>query len=68
MTTDKSPARLLNEMIGGLAQSTGGCSQLLHMRQDPRWMMMRKVIESASDVCKQHATISAQKLNGFKKL
>lgn len=61
--TEKTPAKLLNDLIGGLSQASGACSQLVHMRQDPRFMLLRKTIDSASSVCKAHAQFSATKLN-----
>ncbi len=64
--TEKSAPKLLNDAVDGLAQASGACSQLIHTRQDPRFMLMRKTIEMVSDICKQQATYAASIVTGVR--
>lgn len=54
--------KLLNELIEGLTQAIGGCSQLTHTMQDPRWMQMREMIELARERVMYEASFEARKI------
>lgn len=54
--------KLLNELIEGLTQAIGACSQLTHTMQDPRWMTMREMVELAREGATLTATFEARKI------
>jgi hypothetical protein len=57
---------ILNSMIEALGQASGGCSQLLHHKKDPRWLIMRNGIDLARDAAINMATFQAQKITAIK--
>ncbi len=60
--------RLLNDLIESLGQASGATSQLIHMHQDPRWMMIRDALDLAREGCIGLATFQARKVTPVKPL
>lgn len=60
--TQSEQPKILNTMIESLAQASGGCSQLVHARQDPRFINMRWMVDRARDACIQVAQFEAGKI------
>lgn len=58
--------KILNKMIDGLAQASGGCSQLIHLMHDPRWVALRNGIDFAREGCINVATFQATKITVIK--
>jgi len=67
MTQEQSAPKLLNQAIDGLKQASGGCSQLLHTRTDPRWLVLRQAIDLTTDGLIGLATFAASQITGIKK-
>jgi len=58
--------RILNELIEGLRQASGGCSQLTHALGDPRWMMIRECVDLTQEGVLSLATFAASKVSTVK--
>lgn len=58
----KPETRILNELVAGLTQAAGACSQFTHVLQDPRWMGVRHTIDMCKEYCVAKATIQAVKV------
>jgi len=58
--------KILNGLIEGLAQASGGCSQLIHLHSDPRFMNLRWAIDQARQACISVATYEARKITRVK--
>lgn len=58
--------KILNTMIESLAQAAGGCSQLIHHNQDPRFLILRTAIDEMRDWCVSHATFQARKITNIR--
>jgi len=54
---EPNQAILIKEFIEGLGQASGAASQMIHMHQDPRWMIMRDLLESVRDVTMRSTVI-----------
>ena len=57
---------LLNQLIESLNQSIGGCGQLVHAMQDPRWMLIRDMLELTKCAALEQATFAASKITAVK--
>ncbi len=66
ITNPKSQSRILNEMVDGITQAAGACSQLIHTMQDPRWMTIREMLELTKEGMVASATYAAKKINVVK--
>lgn len=60
MTKEVSVTHLLVEMIEGLRQAEGACSQLIHSHQDFRWSIIRESIELTKEGVSHVATMPTQ--------
>lgn len=58
---EQTAPQLLNQMIDGLKQASGGCSQLIHTRQDPRFLVLRQAIDLAVEGIIGLATFEASR-------
>ena len=47
----RSQPVVLAELIQALTQASGGASQLIHMLQDPRFIVIREAIDMMKDGC-----------------
>lgn len=65
--TENSAPKLLNQAIEGLKQASGGCSQLIHTRHDPRWITLRQAIDLSIEGLTGLATIAANQITGIVK-
>lgn len=54
--------KLLNELVESLGQAVGAASQIIHLHQDPRWMMVREALELAREGVMSVATFEARKV------
>lgn len=54
--------RILNELAQALGQAIGGASQLIHLRYDPRWMIIREALELAKEGIMAKASFDAAKV------
>lgn len=52
--------RLLSELLEGITQAEGACSQLIHAMQDPRFMVMRHALELTKEGIIEVATFNAR--------
>lgn len=56
-------AVLLNELMESLTQSAGGAWQLAHSRHDPRWLVIRDILEmvrsQVADIAVLHTAFTA---------
>ncbi len=41
--------RLMREMIEGINQAAGGCSQLTHQLQAPQFILIRRILNATSE-------------------
>lgn len=57
---------LLNQLVEALNQAAGGASQLIHAMQDPRWLMVRDMIELTKHGALDQATFAASKITAIK--
>lgn len=55
--------RLLNQLIESLGQASGAASQLLHLHQDPRWLMIRDALDLAKEGTMAVATVAARQIS-----
>lgn len=53
--TVRNKSQLLTDILDGLTQANGGCSQLMHSLRDPRWMMVREQIDRTKTVIGTYA-------------
>ena len=44
ITVQEENAKFLREIIEGLDQAIGACSQFIHVFQDPRWNTIRNML------------------------
>jgi hypothetical protein len=58
--------KILNNLIDGLKQASGGCSQLIHGRQDMGWLVLRQAIDLATEGCISVATFQATKVTAVR--
>lgn len=49
MTDIKAQVKCLNEVAEALSQASGACSQLIHHFQDPRFIILRDVVDLARE-------------------
>lgn len=58
--------RLLNQLIESLGQASGAASQILHMHQDPRWMMIRDALDLAKEGTMSIATTAVKQITAVR--
>ena len=56
-TTTLPEFNMIGDLLESLKQASGACSQMVHDHSDPRWMMLREMIEAASHACASTAAI-----------
>jgi hypothetical protein len=49
MTKERTQPEMLKEMVESLSQAEGAASQLIHMLQDPRFMVIRESLQLAKE-------------------
>lgn len=54
--------KILNDMLEGLGQAIGACSQLIHFLQDPRFILLRDFLDLAHEGITEQATLYAGSL------
>lgn len=52
--------KALNDLISSLNQALGAASQIIHMHQDPRWMMIRDALELTKEGVTSVASMAAR--------
>lgn len=52
--------RLLNDLVASLNQASGAAGQIIHLHQDPRWMMIREALDIAKEGVMQVATVATR--------
>lgn len=57
----KSQHQIMNRMVYGLTQATGGLSQLIHIRQDMRYSIMRESLDLIKECILKKITCDATK-------
>lgn len=55
--------RLLNQLIEALGQASGAAGQIIHQHQDPRWFMVRDMLDLAKEDATTRATFAAAKIS-----
>ena len=61
MTVKPRPALLMGDMIDGLTQATGACSQLIHLLQAPQFIFIREMLDGAKHATTMMATYEAKR-------
>lgn len=58
---ERTQPQMLQQLIEGLTQAEGACSQIIHQHEDPRWMMIRQALSLTKEGCFLRATFEAKK-------
>lgn len=51
---------LLKDLMESLGQAEGGCSQMVHTMNDPRWIILREAINETKCLCLRLAEVYAR--------
>jgi hypothetical protein len=49
MAENKSPTKILAELVESLNKASGAAGQIIHQHQDPRFFVARKALMAAKD-------------------